>query len=115
MRSPPDFPDDASGDALRRLCDSGDDLSQSRPIDFCFIFPHRRQAISFAEVLDETDKQVCISYYEGRAMWEVIVKVQMIPTHGSITALESALADKATLVGGEPDGWGCMSMRRNEG
>jgi len=65
-------------------------------------------------MLDEKDQEICISYYEGRAMWQATVKIHMIPAHGTITALESTLADRAGSVGGEADGWGCMSVRRNQ-
>jgi len=106
-----DFANDATGDALQRLRDSGDDLSEPRMIDFCFIFPRRQQTIAFAEVIDERDMEVCISYNDRRAMWQVIVRCQMIPSYETITALESPLADKASLCGGDAGGWGCMAVK----
>jgi hypothetical protein len=110
--SAPEFPDDENGDVLRRMYDDGDDLTQPRIIDFCFAFPERRQALAFAEIVDDRAFEVCISYYEEREMWEVIVKRHMIPTHRDITTLEMQLAVQAESVGGEPDGWGCMQVDR---
>lgn len=107
------FPDDENGDVLRGMLDGGDDLSQPRIIDFCFAFPERKQALAFAEIVDDRDLEVCISYYEEREMWQVIVKRYMLPTHEDITELESALSTHAQSVGGEPDGWGCMQVDGN--
>lgn len=108
----PEFPDDENGDVLRRLLSRGDDLASPRIIDFCFIFPERGQALAFAELVDDRDLSVCISFYEAREIWQVIVKRCMIPTHEQITALELILAHRAESVGGNADGWGCMHVDR---
>ena len=112
MNTPPQFPNDLNGDVLRRLYAAGDDLTQARTIDFCFIFPERRQALAFADIVDGQDSEVCISYYKGREMWQAKVRHEMIPDHRGITAMESALAVKADSVGGKADGWGCMTVNR---
>lgn len=114
MSASPHFPDDASGDAFRRLVDAGDDLTQPRMVDFCFAFAERRQALAFAEDIDDRDVEVCICYYEERYMWQAIVKRYMVPTYQDITAIESALGARAEHVGGEPDGWGCMAVKDTE-
>ena len=114
MNTPPQFPNDDNGDVLRRMYAAGDDLTQARMIDFCFVFPERRQALAFAGVVDDQDIEVCISYYKGRKVWQAIVKHNMVPDHRSITAMESALALKADSVGGKADGWGCMQVGRKD-
>lgn len=114
IMSAPQFPDDENGDVLRRMYDGGDDLSQSRMMDFCFAFPERRQALAFAGIVDDRDLEVCISYCEKREMWQAIVKRHMIPRHRDITEVEMRLAARAMSVGGEPDGWGCMQVDRKE-
>jgi hypothetical protein len=112
MNATPDFPDDDNGGVLRRLYDCGDDLTQSRIVDFCFIFPDREQALAFVrDVADQTVK-TRLSWYQARSMWQVIVKRDMIPDHGGITPMESALTMKANKVGGKADGWGCMAIPR---
>ena len=109
MSTPSAIPDDQNGAVLRRMLSQGDDLTQPRQIDFCHIFPERRQAISFSDLLDDPQLEVCISYYEERALWQVIVQRFMVPSHREITALEFFLASHASSVGGQADGWGCMS------
>jgi hypothetical protein len=112
MSTPSDFPNDANGDVFRRMLRGGDDLSQPRMMDFCHIFPDRRQALAFAEIVDDRQLEVCISYYEEREMWQVTVTRYMVPTYENVTTLETSLASQAESVGGEADGWGCMMERK---
>jgi hypothetical protein len=112
MSASSQIPNDENGDVLRRMIKNGDDLSQPRMMDFCYIFPERRQALAFAEIVDDKDLNVCISYNKERDMWDAIVKRYMIPTHTDITTFELSLATHAELVGGEADGWGCMTVKK---
>src|ERR1051325_6392703 len=98
MNAPQQFPNDDNVDVLHRMSANGDDLSQPRMIDFCFIFPERRQALAFTEIVDDLDKTVCISHYKERDMWQVIVQHYMLPTYKDITNMESALTIKAETV-----------------
>jgi hypothetical protein len=112
MKASQQFPNDDNGDVLRRLYAGGDELTHPRIIDFCFIFPDRKRALVFAEDVDDRDFKVCISYYKEKAIWQVIVKNNMIPEHKNITSIESSLSIKAHAVGGKADGWGCMRIER---
>ncbi len=112
MSAFPNFPNDENGSILRRMYDKGDDLTQPRTIDFSFAFSERRQALTFAEMVDDRNLEVCISYYEEQEMWQAIVKRHMIPIHSEISALESTLTSHAEHVGGEGDGWGCMLIKK---
>src|SRR5258705_5099476 len=103
MSEPSRIPNDENGDVLRRMLRDGDDLSKPRMIDFCYIFPERRQALAFAEIVDDRELEVCISYNKERDMWDTIVKRNMVPTHDDITAFELSLASMAESVGGEAD------------
>jgi hypothetical protein len=112
MSTPTEFPNNENGDVFRRMVRDGDDISQPRMMDFCHVFPERRQALAFADMVDGRDLEVCISYYEGADMWQVIVHRFMIPTYNDVTALELSLASQAESVGGEADGWGCIQVER---
>jgi hypothetical protein len=114
MNNPVEFPNDASGDALRRMRAAGDDLTRPRMVDFCFIFSKRQQALAFADLVDDQDCIVCISYYAGRQLWQTIVKRHIVPDYKCVVDMEATLTIKAESVGGEADGWGCMQVRRKE-
>jgi hypothetical protein len=112
MSSAPQFPNDENGDVLQRMWDGGDDLSEPRIVDFCFIFPEEQQAAAFAGIISDPAIKVSVSYYEEKAMWQAIAQRRMIPTHQDITAQELALTNYAESVGGSADGWGCMQVDR---
>jgi len=111
MSDPSQIPNDANGDVLRRMLRDGDNLSKPRIIEFCHIFPERRQALAFAEIVDDRELAVSISFNKEKDMWGAIVSGHMVPTHQDITALELSLATKAKSVGGEADGWGCFVQK----
>jgi len=104
------IPDDENGDVLRSMHEAGDSLEKPRMIDFCFIFPEREEALRFAAEVPEFDYEVCISRYEGKQMWQVIVKRFMKPEHSEVGRIEADLSARATAVGGAADGWGCMNI-----
>lgn len=112
MSASGNIPNDENGAVLLRMLRGGDDLSEPRIVDFCHIFPDRRRALAFAEVVDDKDLEVCISYNDTRDMWDAKVKRYMIPTHRDITDLELSLAAKAESLGGEADGWGCICVKK---
>jgi hypothetical protein len=108
----PKLPDDDNGAVLHNMQQSGDDLSQARNVDFEHIFPSREGALTFAaSTINETD-DVKISWYEAARSWNVTVTRHMVPDHGAITRLESALDSLARAAGGESDGWGCFEVRK---
>jgi hypothetical protein len=92
------------------MYEGGDELTQSRIIDFCFVFADREQALMFVRDVDDQTVETCLSWYRGKSMWQVIVKHDMVPDHAKITAMESSLTSKAKKVGGKADGWGCMQI-----
>ncbi|HEY1107610.1 MAG TPA: ribonuclease E inhibitor RraB [Opitutaceae bacterium] len=104
------IPDDENGDVLRRMREGGDSLTKPRIIDYNFVFPDRDQSIEFARAIPERDLEVCLSFYEERDLWQVIVKKHMVPEHRAISHLEAELTRRAERAGGEADGWGCMRI-----
>lgn len=106
-----EIPDDDNGRVLKQLFAGGDSLSKPRIIEFQFIFPERSQSLDFAGAVAEKELEVCLSYYEERAMWQAEVKIYMIPTHPEITRWESDLSDRAVPVGGKADGWCCQRIK----
>jgi hypothetical protein len=106
---PTDFPDDENGDVLRRLQESGDDLSASRNIDFTVAFPGKEEAEEFAVHLQGLGYKTTVE--ETKSVpdlpWDAVVVNHSIPTHASITAFEALLERLASPLGGRNDGWGC--------
>jgi hypothetical protein len=107
-----DFPSDDNGHVLQQMYDGGDDLTQPRVINFNFVFPDRKQALAFVDEVADQTVEACLSWYQRKSLWQVIVKRKMVPDHAGITAMESSLTLKAVNVGGSADGWGCFKVPR---
>jgi hypothetical protein len=108
------YPDDANGDALRRMEAKGDDLSRPRDIEFTVVFPNENTAKQFA---DHVCSLGCAASAELTGTvedcpWDVIVAKRMVPSHEEICAFENWLQDVADTFGGHNDGWGCLSSAR---
>jgi len=46
------FPNDENGNILAKMFERGDDLSKSRKIDFCFVFPEDSKRINLLSKRD---------------------------------------------------------------
>jgi hypothetical protein len=60
------LPDDADGDALRRLVADGSDLSRAMKIDFAVDVPHGQAARAFAESAERHGFRVTVSQKRRR-------------------------------------------------
>ena len=105
------YPDDATGDALRRMEAQGDDLTRPRNIEFTVVFPNENAAKQFADYF-------CTLGYAASAEltgsvqdfpWDVIVVKHMVPSQEEIGAFEDSIQRVAVTYGGHNDGWGCLS------
>ncbi len=106
----PQFPNDENGQLLQQMYNAGDDITQPRIVDFCFVFTDRERALAFVTDVNDKNIESCLSWYGEKSMWQVIIKQDMAPEYERITVTESALAAKAQKVGGKADGWGCMQI-----
>ena len=107
-----DFPDDDTGDALRRLQKDGDDLTKVRPIDFTVVLTNANAAEQFAEHFRHLGHQVTVenSNCVTELPWDVIVVNSIAPSHAEIAAFEGSLQIVADTYGGRNDGWGCIAQ-----
>jgi hypothetical protein len=105
------YPDDDSGDALRRLEEGGDDLTQARNIDFSVVFPVESAAERFAGHFRAQGFAVEVYFVEEMKEfpWNVNVVKHMKPSHREIGEFETSLQEIADTLGGHNDGWGCFS------
>jgi hypothetical protein len=108
----PTFPDDPNGVVLRRLWETGDDLSKPREFEFGVTFEHEEAALSFAVALLKQGMKVSFCpAEEGDNYCEVQCYCVMIPDHTEISNFEASLTEIAEEFGGYLDGWDCFVMR----
>jgi len=105
------YPDDADGDALRRMEAEGDDLSLARGIEFTVVFPSESTAKRFANHFEGLGYTASTEFTQSvqDLAWDVIIVKRMIPSYEAIVAFEDSLRAIAGPLGGRNDGWGCLS------
>ena len=105
------YPNDANGDALRRMEAQGDDLTRSRNIDFSVAFADTKSAEQFAAHFRALGHEVSVEPTETDQdfPWDVVVARHMVPSYDQITNFENLLQSVANAWGGRNDGWGCFS------
>jgi len=105
------YPNDATGDALRRMQAQGDDLTRPRNIEFTVVFPNQKSANQFARHVGALGYEASLEFSETVEAfpWDVIVAKHMAPSHDEIEEFESMLQTAAGAFGGHNDGWVCVS------
>ena len=110
------YPNDANGDALKRMEAQGDDLSLPREIEFTVVFPSEESATQFAREISAQGYEASREFSETVEgfPWDVIVVKYMAPSHSEIERFEANLQEAAYRLGGHNDGWGCFSEPRKQ-
>jgi Regulator of ribonuclease activity B len=104
------YPNNASGDALRRMEAEGDDLTRPRNIDFNIVFADESSAKQFAEHFRALRHEALVETEIGSNFpWVVVVVQYMVPSYDGISHFEDLLQSVADRWGGHNDGWGCFS------
>ena len=98
------LPNDADGDALRRLEENGSDLSRPMDIDFAVDVPSEYAGQRFASVVEPMGFTTFLSEYETR--WTCNCTRTMIPTYDAIVASQDQLDEAGKPFGAKSDGWG---------
>lgn len=110
-----DFPNDADGDALRRLAHDGGDLSNPMTIDFQVAVPDKTAANALAEVTYKLGYRVKIyASPECSLPWTCECSTRMLATYDGVIAVQAELARLAKPFGGHPDGWGSFGNDTDE-
>lgn len=101
------FPNDADGDALRGIAQSGSDLSQPMSVDFQVGVPSEAAGAALGKVASQ--RGYSISVYaspECDLPWTCECTKTMLATYEGVIAAQAELATLAAPFGGRPDGWG---------
>ena len=102
-----DLPDDADGDALRRLLAANSDLTREMEIDFFIAIDDETSANEFAKAAESHGFESKVSRYEElEKAWTCYCTKTMIPSYESIVGVQDFLAELGRPWNAEPDGWG---------
>ena len=92
------YPDDADGDALRKVAESGADMSRPMVIEFSVDVPDERAARRVAEVVSPVGFYPSIFRHDETDSWSVYCAKEMLATHEAVVDVQSEL--NLAAVGG---------------
>src|ERR1051325_1641432 len=102
----PDYPDDADGDALRRVARAGSDMTQPMLIDYHVAVQDRISADQIALAALRLGYATKVVAEERPREFTVWCTRGMVPDYDSIIAAQRELDTLAAPFGGKTDGWG---------
>lgn len=100
-----DFPNDADGDSLRQVAESGSDLSLAMCIDFTIEARDERAARVIADLVSAEGFDPSISDIQGRPSWNVYCSKFMLATYEGVVAAQAQLNALSRAHGGRCSGW----------
>jgi len=106
-----DYPDNADGDALRRVLAGGSDMAKQMEIDFAVAAPDEAAGRRIADEAGRLGYRVRLvpdadPEEPDATSWSCYCSKTMVPDYEAILAVQRELDDLATPFGGWSDGWG---------
>jgi hypothetical protein len=107
------IPDDADGDAMRRVIADGADLTRPMLIDFQIDCPDARSAEAIAARI--SPEQFAISIYQDPEDGSVTCECsrEMLLVHSELIRMQRELTDIARPFGGWCEAWGTFGNTQN--
>lgn len=100
------IPDDADGDAIRRIIADGSDVSRPMLVDFQIACPDQAGAKAIASKIPSSEFSIRIySDADGNNITCECSK-EMLLDHSDLLRIQKQLNDIAAPLGGWSDGWG---------
>ena len=100
-----DFPDDADGDALRRIAQDGSDMSKPMEIEFAVAAPDEDSARAIAKAAASRGYRTDVDR-DGAGTWSCYCARSMVATYKAVVEGQAELDALSRLHGGYADGWG---------
>ncbi len=100
------LPHGADGDALRRLAETGSDMSKEMEIDFAVEVPDQHSGLAFAAVVGAMGFRTRVSHDSVTGEWTCYCSRAMVPSYDAVVAVQRALEQAGRTFNARPDGWG---------
>jgi hypothetical protein len=100
------YPDDADGDALRRVASMGCNMTKPMEIDFFVAVPDREAGQRVAELATRRGYRTGVVYDEVDDAWDCYCSKLMVPIYDAVCGAQSELDELSRPVNGYADGWG---------
>ena len=100
------LPNDATGDALRRMVNSGSDLTKPMEMDFFVIVPSEAAGDQVARRAQKLGFATKVEPYNDDGEWTCYCTKTIVPRYGKVVKIERALDAMARPFGGSVEGFG---------
>jgi hypothetical protein len=105
-----EYPDDADGDALRRVAADAD-MSRPMEIDFMVAVPDEEAGQRVARPAAQRGFSVAVESDGEAGTWTCYCSRSMLATYDGVVAVQRELYTLAQPLGGRSDGWGTFGNR----
>ncbi len=109
------YPDDADGDALRRVVEGGSDMSKPMLVDFMIAVPDEKSGTSVSREAREHGYQTKVEQDRESGRWTCYCSKMMILTYEAVILTQDSLDEIARPFGGYSDGWGTFGNKDKAG
>ena len=110
MTTPLQFPDDLTGDVLRRFQEDGADFTKLHTVEFFILFADVESAERCGRELGRDGRYTVTVRHrdDDEATMELQADRRMLLDHAALTEAEAEIDACAARHGGTPDGWGAF-------
>jgi len=102
----PDYPNNADGDALRRIATDGSDMSKPMVIDFSVAVPDEISGNHVASAARSAGYDSHVLQDKDSGEWTCYCTKSMIATYESVVSIQEELNEISRPFAGYTDGWG---------
>lgn len=99
------YPDDADGDALRKVA-KYTDMSKPVKIDYVVVVPDEASGHQVERLASERGYLTVLECDEVSGEWVCYCSMHMLPTYVGVVAAQAELDELSAPFGGHSDGWG---------
>ena len=100
------YPNDADGDALRRIAENGTDMTKPISIDFAVSIPDQSAGESLASKAEKLGFSTDLWQDSDSGDWTCYCSKTMLATYEGVVSTQAKLDELAAPLGGFSDGWG---------
>ncbi|MHC1683390.1 MAG: ribonuclease E inhibitor RraB [Clostridiaceae bacterium] len=109
LSSKKEFPNDADGDALRRLFDDGIDFSKPHNVDFFVVVPDLENGEKIKQLIEQDGFDCSLEVNEEMEEWTCYCSKKMKLDYEKLILTQEFLNKVSKPYNGFSDGWGILS------
>jgi hypothetical protein len=102
-----DFPNDADGDALRRIA-AHSDMSKPMVIDFTVVVPSESAGLEVGRLAALRGYRSTVEKDAENDEWTCCCTRSMLATYRNVVSAQQELDEISASLGGRSDGWGTL-------